>query len=165
MGFFLLFLKVAQLCLTLCHSMACQVPLSMEFSRPEYWSGQSCPSPGDFPNPGIKSSSPALQVDSLPSEPAGKPKNVGVGSLSLLQWIFLTQKLHQRLLHCRWILYQLSYQGNPDIVLDSFQACKYHLMSLYHRDSRFVILENFNVYFLMQAHNKNRLFSRQTIEH
>ena len=37
--------------------------------------------------------------------------NTGVGSLPLLQWIFLTQKLDQGLLNCRWILYQLSYQG------------------------------------------------------
>ena len=42
-----------------------------------------------------------------------KPKNTGVGSLSLLQGIFLTQELNQVLLHCRWILYQLSYQGSP----------------------------------------------------
>ena len=41
---------------------------SMEFSRPEYWSGEPFPSPGDLPDPGIKSRSPALQVDSLPAE-------------------------------------------------------------------------------------------------
>ena len=52
----------------------------------------------------------ALQADSLPAEPEGKPKNTGVGSLSLLQGIFLTQELNQGLLHCRWILYQLSCQ-------------------------------------------------------
>ena len=46
---------------------------SMEFSRPEYWSGWLFPSPGDLPNPGIKPRSPALQVDSLSSEPAGNP--------------------------------------------------------------------------------------------
>ena len=40
----------------------------MVFSRPEYWSGQPFPSPGDLPNPGIEPRSPALQVDSLPSE-------------------------------------------------------------------------------------------------
>ena len=49
----------------------------------------------------------------LPAEPQGKPKNTGVGSLSLLQRIFLTQDLNQGLLHCRQILYQLSYQGSP----------------------------------------------------
>ena len=43
----------------------------------------------------------------------GKPKNTGVGSLSLLQWIFPTQESNWGLLHCRWILYQLSYQESP----------------------------------------------------
>ena len=43
----------------------------------------------------------------------GKPKNIGVGSLSLLQQIFPTQESNRGLLHCRWILYQLSYQGSP----------------------------------------------------
>ena len=61
---------------------------TMEFSRPKYWSGWPFPSPGDLPNPGIESRSPELQVDSLPSESPGKPKNTRVGSLSLLQWIF-----------------------------------------------------------------------------
>ena len=74
------------------------------------------PSPGDLPHPGIEPRSPALQVDSLPAEPPGKPKNTGVGSLSLLQWIFLTQELNWGLLHCRQILYQLSCQGNPRIL-------------------------------------------------
>ena len=45
----------------------------MEFSRQEYWSGLPFPSPGDLPDPGIEPGSPALQVDSLPSEPPGKP--------------------------------------------------------------------------------------------
>ena len=87
----------------------------MEVSRPEYWSGESFPSPGDLPNPGIEPGSPALQADSLPAEPPGKPKNTGVGSLSLLQWIFPIQELNQGLLHCRQILYQLSYQGSRTI--------------------------------------------------
>ena len=82
---------------------------SMEFSRPAYWSGLPFPSPGDLPNPGIEPRSPALQEDSLPAEPPGKPKNTGVGSLSLLQRIFPTKELSQDLLHCRGILYQLSY--------------------------------------------------------
>ena len=81
----------------------------MEFSRPEYWSGQPFPSPGDLPNPGTESRSPTLQVDCLPAEPQGKPNNTRVGSLSLLQWIFPTQESKQDLLHCRPILYQLSY--------------------------------------------------------
>ena len=56
--------------------------------------------------------SPVLQVDSLAAEPQWKPKNTGVDSLSLLQQNFLTQKSNQGLLHCRQILYQLSYQGS-----------------------------------------------------
>ena len=52
----------------------------------------------------------ALQVNSLPTEPQGKPKHIGVGSLSLLQWIFLTQKSNWGLLRCRQILHQLSSQ-------------------------------------------------------
>ena len=50
-----------------------QAPLSMEFSRQEYWSGLSFPSPGDLPNPGIEPGSPTLQADALSSEPQGKP--------------------------------------------------------------------------------------------
>ena len=54
--------------------VTCQAPLSMGFSRQEYWSGQPFPSPVDLPDPGIEPRSPLLQVDSLPSEPPGKPK-------------------------------------------------------------------------------------------
>ena len=71
------------------------------------------PSPEDLPNSGIEPRSSTWQADSLPSEPPGKPKNTGVGSLSLLHQIFLAQELNQGLLHCRQILYQLSYQGSP----------------------------------------------------
>jgi len=53
--------------------------------------------------------SPALQADSLTTEPEGKYKNTGVGSLSLLQQIFPTQESKVHLLHSRQILYQLSY--------------------------------------------------------
>ena len=86
----------------------------MEFSRPEYWSGWPFPSSGDLPNPGIKPRSPELQADSLPAEPQRKPKNTGVGSLSLLQGTFPTQELNWRLLHCRQILYQLSDERSPE---------------------------------------------------
>ena len=51
---------------------AARLALSMEFSRQEYWSGLPFPPLGDFPNPGIEPRS-ALQVDSLPSKPPGKP--------------------------------------------------------------------------------------------
>ena len=55
-------------------TVANQAPPSMEFSRQEYWSGLPCPSPGDLPNPGIDPGSPALQADTLPSEPPRKPQ-------------------------------------------------------------------------------------------
>ena len=87
--------------------------------------------PGDHPSP-----QPLLRIDSflwksVPAtiflllelsptpfplyqvRPPGKPKNTGAGSLSLLQQIFPTQESNQGLLHCRRILYQLSYQGSP----------------------------------------------------
>ena len=66
---------------------------------------------GIFPTQGSNPGSPALQVDSLP---AGKPKNTGVGNLSLLQGIFPTQESNWGLLHCKWILYHLNYQGSPE---------------------------------------------------
>ena len=53
-------------------TVACQAPLSMGFSKQEYWSGLQLPSPGDLPNPGMEPVSlgiPALQADSLPAEP------------------------------------------------------------------------------------------------
>ena len=65
--------------------------------------------------------SPTLQADSLPSEPPGKPKNTGVGSLSLLHGVFPTQVLNWSLPHCRQIFYQLSYQGSPKKQISVFK--------------------------------------------
>ena len=53
-------------------TVAYEAPPSMGFSRQEYWSGLPFPSPGDLPDPGIEPRSPALQADTLPSEPPGK---------------------------------------------------------------------------------------------
>ena len=64
---------VTQSCLTLCTPLDCVAhhsPLSMEFSRQGYWSGLPFPSPGDLPDPGVKPEPPALQTDSLLSEPS-----------------------------------------------------------------------------------------------
>ena len=76
---------------------------------------QGChvPVQGNLPNSGIEPRSPTLQVDSLLSEPPGKPKNTGVGSLSLLQENFLTQESNWGLPHCGWILFQLTSQEPP----------------------------------------------------
>ena len=66
---------VTQSCLTLpLHVQARQSPLFMEFSRQEYWSGLLFPSRGNLPNSGVEPRSPALQADSLPTEPPGKLK-------------------------------------------------------------------------------------------
>ena len=108
-------LSFAYLCPTLCDPYGLQPPRVLcpwGFSRQEYCSGLPWPPPGDILNPGIKPRSPTLQVDSLSSEPPWKPHNTGVGSLTLLQGIFPTQESNRGLLHCRQILYQLSYQGS-----------------------------------------------------
>ena len=100
----------------------------MESSRQEYWSGLPCPPSGDLLNPWIEPRSPTLQLDSLPSEPPGKPIKNGVGSLSHLQGIFLPQESNQGLLHCRLLLYQLSYQGSPyELVQHSPNFCYLNL--------------------------------------
>ena len=54
-------------------TVACQAPPSMGFSRQGYWSGLSFSSPGNLPDPGIEPGSPALQADTLPSEPLSVP--------------------------------------------------------------------------------------------
>ena len=98
--------KVAQLCPALCDPMDYTVHGILQariLERVVF----------PFSRGSLQPRSPALRADSLPAELPGKPKNTGVGSLSLLQWIFLTQESNWGLLHCRWILYQLSYQGNP----------------------------------------------------
>ena len=112
-------MKVTQSCLALCHPLDYPVHgilqtrilewvaflFSRGSSQPRNWT----------------QGSPTLQEDSWLSELPGNPKNTGVGSPSLLQGIFVTQELNWGLLHCRWILYQLSYQGSPyRVYLHSF---------------------------------------------
>ena len=103
---------VVQSFLILWYLMDCSPPgsmvlvtiyMSMEFCRHKYWSRLTFPSPGDLPNGKIESNPLALQADPLWSEPPEKPKNTGVGSLSLLQGNFPTQEMNWGLLHCRWI--------------------------------------------------------------
>ena len=103
-------LKVTQSCLTLCDPMFYTV-YGIVQDRILEWVA--------FPF-SRGSSQPRNQIqvfhiagDSLSAEPQGKPWNMGVGILSLLQQIFLTQVLNQGLLCCRQIFYQLSYQGSP----------------------------------------------------
>ena len=74
-------------------TVAHQAPLSMEFSRQEYWCGLPFPSSEDVPNSGIKLGSSALQVNSLPSEPPGKPlyayATIYISTVSLLSICFV----------------------------------------------------------------------------
>ena len=65
-------------------TVASQAPLSMEFSRQEYWSGLPFPSPGDLPDSGIELRSPSLQVDALPSEPPGNPIMYNIQSIQII---------------------------------------------------------------------------------
>ena len=81
----------AQLCLTLCDSVDCspQAPLSLEFSRQEYWSGLPFPSPGDLPNPGfefVSPASPELASGFFTTEPPGKPFSVMYDMLNILNF-------------------------------------------------------------------------------
>ena len=73
--------------------LAYQASPSMGFSRQEYWSGVSFPSPGDLPNSRIKPWYPALWGDDLPSEPPGKPKNTELFLKSVLIRIKLIFKI------------------------------------------------------------------------
>ena len=101
--------KVAQLCPTLWDPMDYTIHGILQARILEWVAfpfSRGCSQPRDRPR------FPTLQVDSLPTEPQGKLKNAGVGSLSLFQQIFLTEELNQGLLHCRWILSQQCYQGS-----------------------------------------------------
>ena len=88
---------VTQSCPTLCDPtdhIALQTPLSMGFSRQEYWSGLPFPSPRDLPNSGSEPWSPALQADSLLTEPPGKPISQYPGEIfHKASWLFLERQL------------------------------------------------------------------------
>ena len=70
--------------------VARQAPLSMEFSKQEYWSGSPYLSLANPPNPGIKPRSPTLRADSLPPEPPGKPSKSGWYALNWVSFLLLT---------------------------------------------------------------------------
>ena len=67
-------------------TVAYQAPPSMGFSRQECWSGLPLPSPGDLPDPGIEPGLPALQADSLPSEPPSEVKSLSRVQLFVTPW-------------------------------------------------------------------------------
>ena len=103
-------MKVTQLCLTLCNPMDYTVhgilqPRILEWVAFPFSRGSS--------QLRDQTQVSCIAGDSLLAEPQGKPKNTGMGSLSLLQRIFPTKESNWGLLHCRWILYQRSYHGSP----------------------------------------------------
>ena len=108
---------VTQSCLTLLDPMDCSQPgSSVHGDSPGKNTGVGCHAllQGTLPTQGLNPDLPHCRVDSLPSEPAGKPQNTGVDSLSLLQGIFLSQESNWGLLHCRQIFHQLNYQGSRE---------------------------------------------------
>ena len=82
------------------------------FSRQEYWNGLPCPSPGNLPNPWVKSRSPALQVDSLQSEPPGTPKTTGVRPPRKPLFTFI--------LMCTFLVLKVLYRYQHHLVTWSF---------------------------------------------
>ena len=82
-------------------TVAYQAPLSMGFSRQKYWSGLPFSSPGDLPNPGIKSRSPTLQADALTSEPPGKGNAKECSNYCTIALISHTSKVILRILQDR----------------------------------------------------------------
>ena len=83
-------------------TVTCQAPLSKRFSKQECWSGLPCTSPGDLPDPGIEPRSPALQADSLPSEPLGKQskKSILCRSGFRISFFFFTSPISLHLWSC-----------------------------------------------------------------
>ena len=87
-----------------------QAPLSIKFSRQEYWNGQPFPSPEDLPDPEIEPISPALQADSLPSEPPGKPQLLLLICILILYLtILLNYCLYQFTVGCFSYHFQVYY--------------------------------------------------------
>ena len=110
---------VTQLCPTLCGpwTVALWVPLSMGILQARILKWVAMPSSRESSQPRDWTWVSCIAGRFLPSEPPGKPMNTGVGGLSLLQGIFLTQESNRVLLHRRQILYQLSYRGSPRLTV------------------------------------------------
>ena len=108
--------------------MAHEASLSLEFSRQEYWSGVPFSSPGDLPNPGIELGSPALQENSLPSEPPGKSYYHHPNQASLIPFLFPTGSSARNKSHCSFLPSLLSISHTASI--PNFLKCKYNTWNL-----------------------------------
>ena len=123
-------------------TVTCQAPLSMGFSRQEYQSGLSFPSPWDLPDPGIEPRSPTLQAGSLPTEPSGKPKNFflpGMKGRTIFQCVLF---LHKIAVVFRYMSFRLFRKHIADIVkiLNMFFHCinfQYPDLIIYSQNSLF----------------------------
>ena len=104
--------NVTQSCLTLCDPLNCSLPSSSvdEILQARILEWVAIPFSRGSSQPRDETQVSCIAGRFLPTEPPGKPKNIGVGSLSLLHGIFSTQESNQGFLHCRQIFYQLSYQ-------------------------------------------------------
>ena len=130
----LLLFLVAQSCLTLCDPMDYSPPGSSVHGilQARIVEQVAMPSSRGSYHPRDQTQVSHIWAESLMSEPPGKPKNTGMGSLSLLQQIFRTQESNWGLLPCRRILYQLSHQrGKPPA--DGSKALPSRAGSLPHR--------------------------------
>ena len=98
-------------------TVAHQAPMSMGFSRQEYWSGLPFLSPEDLPNPGIEPRSPSLQADSLTSEPPGKPQLLSYWSLNVCVHYTVLSVVHYQIKFSKHVfllsLSCLNLQGLP----------------------------------------------------
>ena len=109
--------------MTLWH-ISCQAPLSIEFSRQEYWSGLPFPFPKDLLNPGIKPTSPVLQAGSLPSEPSGKlhkfKTHLKTVNSYINIWQFQFFKIYLCEAHSSFLISSLSFLPFFFIIISSF---------------------------------------------
>ena len=102
------FHRVCAVCAQSCESfatpwtVACQSPLSMEFSRVDHWSGLPFPSPGDLSNPGTEPRSPPLQADALPSESPRKPEMRNLLAKRQFLWMCDIRR-EVKSLNCVWL--------------------------------------------------------------
>ena len=125
---------ITQLCPTLCDPMDCSPPGSSVHGilqeRILEWVAMPSSRRSSQPR------SPALQADSLPSEPPGEPKNTGVDSLPVFKGIFLTQESNWGLLYCRQILYQMSYQGSPTLSISFCKVLNFRITVIFYMPKR-----------------------------
>ena len=112
----------------------CQTSLSMEFSRQEYWSGKPSPPPRDLPDPGIKPTSPALQVDSLrlshrgsPAKVWKQPKCPSTNEWIKKMWSIYTMEYHRK---NEIMPFAATWMDLEIIVSEVSQKDKYHMISL-----------------------------------